>query len=110
MLHWRLALKLGKTEIVDELKGYIKTFEDAYRKKWYPEGPPEKGKLISPSYDQLMMEVHGLVEKKRSRYGHIPIMDRADDDLLPLITEEDVNKFIMEVWKVKIETQSRRMF
>jgi len=105
-----LALKLGKKEIVDELKGYIKAFEDAYRKKWYPEGPPEKGKLISPSYDQLMMEVHGLVEKKRSRYGHVPIMDRADDDLLPLINEEDVNKFIMEVWKVKIETQSRRMF
>lgn len=105
-----LALKLGKNEIVDGLKKYIKSFEEAYQKKWYPEGPPEKGKLISPSYDQLLMEVHGIIEKKRSRYGHMAIMDRADDNLLPLINEEDVNKFILEVWGVKIETKSRRMF
>lgn len=105
-----LALKLGKTEIVDRLKEYIKSFEESYRKKWYPEGPPEKGKNISPSYDQLMMEVYGLIESKRNRYGHLPIMDRSDDDLLPLITEEDVNKFIMEIWGVKIETKISSMF
>ena len=103
-----LALKLGKTDIVDGLKQFIKSFEEAYRKKWYPEGPPEEGKSISPSYDQLLMEVYGLIERKRSRYGHLPIMDRADDDLLPLITEEDINKFIMEVWGVKIETKTTR--
>ena len=105
-----LALKLGKTDIIDGLKEYIKSFEEAYRKKWYPEGPPEAGKSISPSYDQLLLEVHGLIERKRSRYGLMPILNRADENLLPLITEEDINKFIMCIWGVKIETHSRRMF
>lgn len=105
-----LALKLGKTDIIDGLKEYIKSFEEAYRKKWYPEGPPEAGKSISPSYDQLLLEVHGLIERKRSRYGLMPILNRADENLLPLITEEDINKFIMSIWGVKIETHSRRMF
>ncbi len=53
------ALKLGKKEIVNELKKYIKPFEEAYTKKWFSNIP--KGiKFSSPTKDQLMMEVHDL--------------------------------------------------
>jgi len=38
------------------------------------------------------------------------MMDRSDDDLLPLITEEDVNKFIMEIWGVTVKMKTSSMF
>jgi len=100
-----LALKLGKKEIVKDLKKYIKAFEEAYTKKWFSDIP--KGvKLSSPTKDQLMMEVHGLIREIRQRYGHRPLLDRSSEVLAQLINEEDVNKFILEVWRVKIETKS----
>lgn len=101
-----LALKLGKKEIIDELKKYIKPFEEAYTKKWFSNIP--KGiKLSSPTKDQLMMEVHGLIREIRNRYGRLPMMDRASETMTQLVNEEDVNKFILEVWKVKIEVKDR---
>lgn len=100
------ALKLGKKEIVDELKKYIKPFEEAYTKKWFSNIP--KGiKLSSPTKDQLMMEVYGLIREIRNRYGRLPMMDRASEIMTQLVNEEDVNKFILEVWKVKIEVKER---
>jgi hypothetical protein len=99
------ALKLGKKEIVDELKEYIKPFEEAYTKKWFS-NIPEGIKLSSPTKDQLMMEVHGLIQEIRHRYGHFPILERSSEILTQLINEEDVNKFIFEIWGVKIETKS----
>jgi len=99
-----LALKLGKKEIVDELKKYIKPFEEAYIKKWFSNIP--KGmKLSSPTKDQLMMEVHGLIREIRNRYGRLPMLDRSSEIMTQLVNEEDVNKFILEVWKVKIEVK-----
>lgn len=100
-----LALKLNKKEIVDELKKYIKPFEEAYTKKWFS-NIPEGVKLPSPTKDQLMMEVHGIIQEIRQRYGHLPMMDRASEILTQLVNEEDVNKFILEIWGVKIETKS----
>lgn len=101
-----VALKLGKNEIVEDLKKYITPFEDAYRKKWFLD-VPEEMELSSPSKNQLMMEVHGLTEKMRSRYGLSPILNRADEKLLQIINKNDVDNFIMEVWGVKIETENR---
>ena len=99
-----LALKLGKKEIVDELKKYIKPFEEAYTKKWFSNIP--KGiKLSSPTKDQLMMEVQGLIREIRNRYGRLPMMDRSSEIMTQQVNEEDVNKFIFEVWKVKIEVK-----
>jgi len=101
-----LALKVGKKEIIDELKKYIKPFEEAYIKKWFSNIP--KGiKLSSPTKDQLMMEVHGLIQEIRNRYEHLPIMDRSNEIMAQLVNEEDVNKFIFEVWRVKIEVKDR---
>lgn len=100
------ALKIGKKEIVDELKKYIKPFEEAYTKKWFSDIP--KGiKLSSSTKDQLMMEVHGLIREISKRYGRFPMMDRASKIMTQLVNEEDVNKFILEVWKVKIEVKER---
>lgn len=98
------ALKIGKKEIVDELKKYIKLFEEAYIKKWFSNIP--KGiKLSSPTKDQLMIEVHGLIREMRNRYGRLRMMDRASEIMTQLVNEEDINKFILEVWKVKIEVK-----
>ena len=101
-----LALKLGKKETVDELKKYIKPFEEAYIKKWFFNIP--KGmKLSSPTKDQLMMEVHGLIREIRNRHGRLPMLDRSSEIMTQLVNEEDVNKFILEVWKAKIEVKDR---
>ncbi|NQT66189.1 MAG: hypothetical protein HQ569_01265 [Actinobacteria bacterium] len=98
-----LALKLGKKEIINELKKYIKPFEEAYIKKWFSNLP--KGvKLSSPTKDQLMMEVHGLIQEIRNRYGNLPVMDSSNEIMTQLVNEEDVDKFIFEVWRVKIRS------
>jgi hypothetical protein len=99
------AMKLSKKEIVDELKEYIKSFEEAYTKKWFS-NIPEGVKLSSPTKDQLMMEVHGIIREIRQGYGHLPMMDRSSEILSQLINEENVNKFILEIWGVKIETKN----
>lgn len=101
-----LALKLGKKEIVDELKKYIKPFEEAYIKKWFS-NIPEGAKLSSPTKDQLMMEVYGLIKEIRNRYGRLPMMDRSSEIMTQLVNEADINKFVLEVWKVKTEVKER---
>lgn len=101
-----LALKLDKKDLVEELKKYIKPFEEAYAKKWFPKELPEGHGTPSITKDQLMMEVHGLIRDMRQRRGLPPILDRSSEIIARLINEEDVNKFIMEVWGVKIETKS----
>lgn len=99
-----LALKLGKKEIVDELKKFISPFEETYIKKWFSD-IPDGVKLSSPTKGQLMMEVHGIIQQIRQNYGHRLLLDRSSEILIQLINEEDVNKFIFEVWKAKIETK-----
>ncbi|MFH1955886.1 MAG: hypothetical protein ABIJ36_03185 [Patescibacteria group bacterium] len=101
-----LALKLGKKEIVDELKKYIKSFEEAYTKKWFS-NIPEGAKLSSPTRDQLLIEVRGLIREIRNRYRRLPRMDRSSEIMTQLVNEEDINKFILEVWKVEIEVKDR---
>lgn len=101
-----LALKLEKKDLVEELKKYIKLFEEAYAKKWFPKELPEGHGIPSITKDQLMMEVHGLIRDMRQRRGLPPILDRSSEIIARLINEEDVNKFIWEVWKVKIEDKS----
>jgi len=100
-----LALKLGKKEIVEELKKYIKLFEEEYIKKWFS-NIPDGIKLSYPTKNQLMMEVHELIREIRNRYGRLTILDRSSEIMTQLVNEEDVNKFILEVWKVKIEVKN----
>lgn len=100
-----LALKLNKKDIMEELRKYIKPFEEAYAKKWFPEEMPESQGIPSITKDQLKMEVHGIIRDMRHRRGLLPILDRSSEVLVQLVNEEDVNKFIWEVWKVKIETK-----
>ena len=101
-----LALKLGKKEIINELKKYIKPFEKAYNKKWFSNIP--KGvKISSPTKGQLMIEVYGLIQEIRNRYGHLPVMNRSNEIMAQLVNEKDVNKFIFAVWRVKIEVKDR---
>ncbi len=104
-----LALKQDKMEIVNYLKEFINPFEKAYAKKWFSD-VPEGVKLSSPTEKQLMMEVHGLVEAIRDRYNRVPMLGRSSEIIVRIVNEEDVNKFIWEVWKAKIETKVRRMF
>jgi len=100
-----LALKLNKKDAVEELKKYIKPFEETYTKKWFPEEMPESKGIPSITKDQLKMEVHGIIRDMRHRRGLLPILDRSSEVLVQLVNEEDVNKFIWEVWRVKIETK-----
>ena len=99
-----LALKMDKKEIVNELKNHISTFEEAYRKKWFSNIKEGERQSI-PTNAQLLMEVHGLIEKMHSRRGLIPILRRSDEILLKQVNEEDVDKFIMKIWGVKIERE-----
>lgn len=100
-----LALKLNKKDVVEELKKYIKPFEEAYAKKWFPEEMPESHGIPSITKDQLKMEVYGIIQDMRHGRGLLPVLDRSSEVLAQLVNEEDVNKFIWEVWKVKIETK-----
>ena len=100
-----LALKLNKKNVVEELKKHIKPFEKAYVKKWFS-NIPEGVKLSSPTKDQLMMEVHELIREIRQRRGLPPVLNRSSEILARLINEDDVNKFVFEIWKVKIEVKS----
>ncbi|NMB56552.1 hypothetical protein GYA19_01270 [Candidatus Beckwithbacteria bacterium] len=100
-----LALKLNKKDVVEELKKYIKLFEEAYAKKWFPEEMPESHGIPSITKDQLKMEVYGIIQDMRHGRGLLPMLDRSSEVLAQLVNEEDVNKFIWEVWKAKIETK-----
>ncbi len=100
------ALKLGKKDIVDDLKKYIKAFEESYIKKWFSNVP--KGiKLGSPTKNQLKIEVFELIEEIMNRYGHLPVTNWSREIMAQLVSEEDVNKFIFEIWKTNIKTSSR---
>lgn len=98
-----LALKLNKKDVVEELKKYIKPFEEAYAKKWFPKEIPESKGVPSITKDQLKMEVHGIIRDMRHRRGLLPVLDRSSEVLTQLVNKEDVNKFIWEVWRAKIE-------
>lgn len=106
-----LALKLSKKEVVEELKRYIKPFEEAYIKKWFPKEMPESQGIPSITKDQLKMEVYGIIRDMRQRRGLLPVLNSSSEVLAQLVGEDDVNKFIWEVWRVKIEIkESSGMF
>lgn len=94
------SLKLRKLGIVEKLKPHIKSFEEAYQKKWFSD--PRSAQVTSPTKDQLINEVIQFMDNL-SDYNRIPNpLEDTEEILLRLVTKEDVKKFIKEIWKIEV--------
>lgn len=97
-----IALKLGKSDIVKFVKEKIKDFEKQYKKLWFPKDEDDTRSSIKK--DQLMIEIIKLIDQisDTSRRGLPPIF--PEDNLVrSMINQQDVEKFIYEIWRVKIK-------
>lgn len=94
-----LALKLGKTEIVDSQKVKILQFEKDYLEKCYNDAPAE---IKSSASARLLNDMMGLVRNKHDIYGHqmVSILEDSKDTLFTLVDGIDIEKYIYEIWKV----------
>jgi len=100
------ALKQKKTGIVNGLKGHIKVFEDAYRKKWFSDIP--KGvKLSSPTPDQLQDEVIELIDNIQDLNRMPSPFNDAKEILLGVVAEADVRNFIKTIWGVEVGKRTK---
>lgn len=91
-----LASKLGKKQVVTDIKAKVKDFDAAYKKFWFPK-PLPPGVNSSIYENQLEIETTNLVDEKKN-LNRIYDLERAEDILLPLITVEDITDFIKEIW------------
>jgi hypothetical protein len=98
-----LALKLGQSQLLDQVKAEIKIFEAAYKAKWFPDPQPENKAPFSPSEEQLRTEVLRLREKVqkhsyRSEYSVEGILDLPEDWIVDRIDLKDFDSFTRDVW------------
>ena len=100
-----LALKKEKTDLVKLVQAEIKLFEDAYKKKWFSEPPPEgvDVKFMSPKEDQVSKELLGLRDKiqkraYRSEYGMEGILDLPEDWIAERVSIRDFDIFTLRTW------------
>lgn len=97
-----IALKLGKTDIVDFLKEKISDFEIQYKKLWFPKDEDDTRSSIKK--DQLMIEVMNLIDKVGSSHtSDLPPFQEEERLVLSMIDKQDILKFIKKIWGVKLK-------
>lgn len=96
-----IALKLGKKDVVAFLKEKIKEFEKQYKKLWFPKDEDDTRSSIKK--DQLMIEILKLVDKVgNSSSLNLPPLEEEERLVLKMMNRQDIEKFLKEVWGVKI--------
>lgn len=107
------ALKKENHSLIQKLKPLVKDFEKKYVAKWF-NNMPKGYKPTSTTKDQLLHEVSELKENFNEydigAYGREirrQFMDRSEDVLVSMTKKEDIDKFTIEIWGVKIETKRR---
>lgn len=96
-----LALKLGKNSVVEALKPLVAEFETAYASKWFP----DDREPTSPKKNQLMLEIMHLSDDAAQYRDRLTsrILDDSRERLLELVGKTDIEKFIFDIWKVRIK-------
>lgn len=93
-----LALKLNKKDLIKKLKKILEDFQKLYEQKYFSNLP--KGvEPTSPKRDIIQTEIMQLrneIYKHRRERG---FLERADDLLIELIENIDIDKFTFEMWQ-----------
>jgi hypothetical protein len=99
-----LALKQKRRDILTEVGVSIYEFEERFREKYFTNLPPgidpDKDNVIGlPRKDQLFWETyHWRDEFGREKHNQHRIMRDAQDMMYDLINENDIDRFMWEVW------------
>lgn len=97
-----VGLKKGKKELVADLKNKIKEFEKKYVELWFPKEKDDVRGSIKKS--QLQIEVVELIGKlKDTSTRRLAMLEREESIFLQMVNEQDIKKFIEEIWKVKVK-------
>ena len=99
-----LALKLGRSDLVQELKTRISTFQEAYEKEWFKNIPKDK-EPTSPRRDQLSIEIIELRNDViKSKYDHTRgLLDSSRDRLVEEVEAIDIDRFTREIWNFHVK-------
>jgi hypothetical protein len=99
-----LALKNGQDDLFIKVGLQIFEFEKAYRQKHLlnlelPNGIDPEQVSGLPKKDQLLREVwRWQSDFSRNKYNRHGLMNDAEDQLLDVVEEIDIDRFVFEVW------------
>ena len=101
-----LALKAGWNNVVDELRGKAAAFQDAYAKRYWPNGEDASGLTAeerelagAPFGNQVRREMeHFAASFEHDKWNGVHFANRAKDCMYALIDEGDIRAFIARVW------------
>lgn len=100
-----LLNKHGQTDFVSTFKESVKKFEELYQKRWFSD-VPEEVKISSPSRDQLLNEILGLLSNRESYYrddfpgieSQFPVQR-----FMSMVNRQDIKDFIKVIWDIEVK-------
>lgn len=100
-----LLNKHGQTDFIPSFKESVEKFEELYRIRWFSD-VPEGMKLSSPSRDQLVNEIIGLLSNRESYYrddftgieSQFPVQR-----FLSMVIRQDIKGFIKIIWNIELK-------
>lgn len=97
-----IALKKGKTQLVEELKPKITAFDEKYLHKYFndiPEGWDAYS--ISPPADKVKKDLQKLYQRRdygwTDRFG-MGMTEDTTDEMMSIVTAADIESFIVAIW------------
>jgi len=99
-----LALKHDKVQVFRIVRTQVREFDKLYWQKYskYLKDVPKDidlSRVMGPKPDQLFQEIFKWrLELSREQYNQMGLTEDAQDMMLDLIGEEDIDRFMAEVW------------
>lgn len=94
-----VALKHGKTQIINTLKQAISTFEERYQAVYFsniPEGIDAYN--VSPSPDKLKKDINNLLRSRQGWRRERLDLDESREKMFSKVDAQDIQNFIQTIW------------